>query len=58
MKKNDSVIDLFGGTGTTMIACEQLKRSCYMMEIEPVYCDLIIKRWEDFTGEKAVKIDG
>jgi len=57
-KKNDSVIDLFGGTGTTMIACEQLKRSCYMMEIEPVYCDLIIKRWEDFTGEKAVKIDG
>ena len=48
-----SVLDCFGGTGTTMIACEQLSRRCFMMEIEPRYCDVIIKRWEDFTGKKA-----
>jgi len=57
-KKNGSVVDLFGGTGTTLIACEQLNRTCYMMEIDPVYCDVIIKRWENFTGQKAVKLDG
>lgn len=49
-----SVLDLFGGTGTTMIACEQLKRKCFMVEQSPVYCDVIIDRWEKFTGEKAV----
>lgn len=47
------VVDCFGGTGTTMIACEKLARRCFMMEIEPIYCDVIIKRWEDFTGKKA-----
>lgn len=51
-----SVLDLFGGTGTTMIACEQLNRTCYMMELDPRYCDVIINRWEQFTGQKAVKI--
>ena len=52
-----SVLDLFGGTGTTLIACEQLGRKCYMMELDPKYVDVIIKRWEDFTGKKAVKIN-
>jgi DNA modification methylase len=55
--KNDSVLDLFGGTGTTLVACEQLDRTCYMMELDPKYCDVIIKRWETLTGEKAVKIN-
>ena len=55
--KNDSVLDLFGGTGTTLIACEQLDRTCYMMELDPKYCDVIIKRWETLTGEKAVLIN-
>lgn len=49
----DSVIDLFGGTGTTMIAAEQLGRRSFLMELDPRYCDVIIKRWEDFTGQKA-----
>ncbi len=52
------VVDLFGGSGSTLIACEQLNRTCYMMEIDPIYCDVIIKRWENFTGQKAVKLDG
>ena len=51
--KAKAVLDLFGGTGTTMIAAEQLDRKCFMMEISPRYCDVIIKRWEDFTGKKA-----
>jgi len=48
-----SVYDPFGGTGTTLIAAEKLKRKCYMMELDPKYTDVIIKRWEDYTGEKA-----
>ena len=48
-----TVLDLFGGSGSTMIACEKTKRNCLMMEFEPVYCDVIVKRWEDFTGNKA-----
>ena len=47
------VLDPFGGSGSTLIACEQTGRSCCMMEIEPVYCDVIIDRWEKFTGQKA-----
>lgn len=54
---NNSVLDLFGGSGSTLIACEQLDRNCYMMEISPHYCDVIIKRWEDFTGRKAELIE-
>lgn len=50
------VLDLFGGGGSTMMACEQINRACYMMELEPKYCDVIINRWEQFTGQKAVKI--
>ena len=51
-----SVIDVFGGTGTTLIACEQLDRTCYMCELDPKYIDVIIERWENLTGEKAVLI--
>lgn len=54
--KNENILDLFGGSGSTLIACEQLERNCYMMELEPSNCDIIIKRFEDFTGEKANKI--
>lgn len=50
------VIDLFGGSGSTLIACEKLGRKCFMMEIDEHYCDVIIKRWEDFTGKKAEKL--
>jgi len=51
------VYDAFGGSGSTLIACEQLNRKCYMMEIDPVYCQIIINRWEKFTGLKAQKIN-
>ena len=54
--ENDNVLDLFGGSGTTLIACEQLNRKCFMMEYDPHYCDVIIARWEKLTGKKAVKI--
>ena len=56
-KKDDIVLDLFGGSGTTIMACEQNKRRCFMMEYDPRYCDVIIKRWENFTGKKAVKLN-
>ena len=49
------VVDLYGGSGSTLIACEQLRRRCYMMELDPKYCDVIIKRWENLTGRKAEK---
>ena len=55
-RKGELVLDIFGGSGTTMIACEQLGRRCYMMELDPKYCDVIIKRWEGLTGQKAIKI--
>ena len=55
-KQNDKVLDLFGGSGSTLIACEQLNRSCYMMELDPKYVDVIIDRWETFTGKKAIKL--
>ena len=51
------VLDLFGGSGTTMIAAEQLGRKAYLMEIDPHYCDVIIARWEKLTGKQAVKIN-
>ena len=54
----DNVVDLFGGSGSTVMACEQTGRNCYTMELDPKYCDVIIKRWETFTGEKAVLING
>lgn len=57
-KKDGSVIDCFCGTGTTLIACEQLGRRCYGIEIEPKYIDVIIERWENLTGQKAVLLNG
>lgn len=51
-KDNDIVLDLFGGSGSTLIACEELNRKCYMMELDEKCCDVIIKRWETLTGKK------
>ena len=53
-KEQDKVLDLFGDSGSTLIACEQLKRKCFMMELDEHYCDVIITRWENLTGKKAV----
>ena len=52
-KENDLVLDVFGGSGSTMIACEKTNRKCYTIELDPAFCDVIIKRWEDYTGKKA-----
>lgn len=57
-KSDDIVLDLFGGSGTTLIACEQNGRIGYCMELDPRYCDVIVKRWENLTGKKAVLING
>ena len=57
-EKCETIVDLFGGSGSTLIACEQLDRTCYMMELDEKYCDVIIDRWEQFTGEKAVLLNG
>ena len=53
-----TVLDLFGGSGSTLIACEQMNRTCFTMELDPRFCDVIIKRWENLTGEKAVLLNG
>ena len=55
-KGGDCVLDLFGGSGTTLIACEQNGRNAYVMELDPKYCDVIIHRWEKLTDEKAKRI--
>lgn len=52
-RQGETVLDVFGGSGSTLIACEQLKRKCRIMELDPKYCDVIIKRWETLTGRKA-----
>ncbi len=57
-KEGDIVLDSFGGSGTTIIACENLKRRACVMELSPAYCDVIIRRWQDVTGLKAVREDG
>ena len=57
-RDGESVLDVFGGSGSTLIACEQLCRTCYTMELDPKYCDVIINRWEQFTGKKAVLLNG
>ena len=54
-RPGEIVLDTFGGSGSTLIACEQLNRTCYMMELDPKYVDVIIDRWEQLTGKKAVK---
>lgn len=53
-----SVLDPFGGGGSTLIAAEQTGRTCYMMELDPKYCDVIVQRWENLTGKKAERVDG
>jgi DNA modification methylase len=56
-KEVNTVLDLFGGSGSTLMACEKTDRSCFMMEFETHYCDVIIKRWQEFTGKIAVHAD-
>ena len=56
-REGEIVLDVFGGSGSTMIACEQLGRKCRMMELDPHYCTVIIARWEKLTGQKAVKLN-
>jgi len=52
-RAGENVLDLFGGSGSTLIGCEQAGRKAYLMEIDPLYCDVIVSRWETFTGRKA-----
>jgi len=52
----ENVLDLFGGSGSTLIGCEQTGRRAYLMELDPLYCDVIVQRWEQFTGKKAERI--
>ena len=53
-KEGDIVLDLFGGSGTTLMACEEMNRHCYMMEYDPRFADVIIRRWEEQTGKEAI----
>ena len=57
-RRGEKVLDTFGGSGSTLLACEQLGRVCYTVELDPKYCDVIIKRYEDLTGDKAVRVSG
>jgi DNA modification methylase len=57
-RRGELVADFFGGSGTTLMAAEQLGRVAYLMELNPKYCDVIINRWEEYTGKKAVKVRG
>jgi DNA modification methylase len=56
-KGGDLVLDSFGGSGTTLIAAEKNGRTALLMELDPRYCDVIVKRWQDFTGKQAVHAD-
>ena len=55
-KEGDIVFDGFGGSGSTLIACEKAKRKCLMMELDPKYVSVIIERWENLTGQKAERL--
>jgi DNA modification methylase len=55
-RPGENVLEIFGGSGSTLIACEQTGRNCFVMEIDQLYCDIIVKRWEEFTGKKAERI--
>jgi DNA modification methylase len=55
-KPGENVLELFGGSGSTLIACEQTGRNCFAMEIDEAFCDVIVQRWEEFTGQKAKRI--
>ena len=54
-KEGENVLDLFGGSGSTLMACEQLGRHAYLMELDQAYCDVIVTRWETKTGRKATR---
>jgi DNA modification methylase len=56
-RPGENVMDLFGGSGSTLIACEQTGRQAFLMELDPLYCDVIVQRWEQFTGRKAERIE-
>jgi DNA modification methylase len=56
-RTGENVLDLFGGSGSTLIACEQTGRRANLMELDPLYCDVIAQRWEKFTGRKAERIE-
>ncbi len=55
-KSRDTILDPFGGSGTTIIACEKIGRQARVIELDPKYCDVIVRRWEAFTGKKAQRI--
>ena len=55
-RPGEIVLDTFAGSGTTLVAAEQTGRTCYAVEYDPRYCDVIVKRWENLTGEKAIKL--
>ena len=55
-RPGENVLDLFGGSGSTLIAAEKMGRKAFVMEIDPLYCDVIVRRWEEFTGKKAERI--
>ena len=57
-RPGDIVLDCFGGSGSTLIAAEKSGRRCFTMELDPKYCDVIVRRWQDFTGHKATSEDG
>ena len=57
INKKELCVDIFLGSGSTLIACEKTNRKCYGMEIDPHYCDVIVKRWEDYTGNKAERFE-
>jgi DNA modification methylase len=57
-RDGELVLDAFGGSGSSLIAAEQTNRTCYLMELDPKYCDVIVKRWENLTHKTAVKTDG
>jgi DNA modification methylase len=55
-RPNGNVLDLFGGSGSTLIAVEQTGRTAFLMELDPLYCDVIVARYEQFTGQKAAQL--
>ena len=57
-RRGENVLDLFGGSGSTLIAAEQTGRRAFLMELDPLYCDVIVSRWETFTGQKARRDTG
>ena len=56
-KKEDIVLDTFLGSGSTLISCEKTHRNCYGLELDPVYCDVIIQRWQNYTGKEAIHLE-